>query len=190
MFSLNTVRRASASDAVPKYQRVAKGSIVDAFEPQTREPLQKFPDTPATVIGERTGWTRAHSVLKRRVRELRPLHQSPDPVSRTGYEPGELVQCNLWFPPAEVPLRSGQVGSPPVLVMVCGYSRWIMARMLPTRSAADLIGPAPTSPSVWRPRCANAVSPASAPAARPPHHRTHHRHSRTLRFHRRTRRQR
>jgi transposase len=137
--SRNTVRRALASDAVPKYQRATKGSIVDEFEPQIRELLQRFPEMPATVIGERIGWTRSYSVLKRRVRELRPVYQAPDPVSRTGYEPGELIQCDLWFPSADIPLGFGQTGSPPVLVMVCGYSRWIMARMLPTRSAADLI---------------------------------------------------
>lgn len=62
-----------------------------------------------------------------------------DPASRTVYEAGELAQCDLWFPPVDVPLGFGQVGRPPVLVMVAGYSRWIAARMLPSRSAADLI---------------------------------------------------
>nr|WP_202966156.1 DDE-type integrase/transposase/recombinase [Streptomonospora alba] len=41
-------------------------------------------------------------------------------------------------PNADVPLGGGQVGRPPVLVMVLGYSRLIMARMLPSRRAADL----------------------------------------------------
>lgn len=43
------------------------------------------------------------------------------------------------FHAAEIPLGFGQVGHPPVLVMVAGYSRWITALMLPSRSAADLI---------------------------------------------------
>ncbi|GAA3685062.1 hypothetical protein GCM10022267_84820 [Lentzea roselyniae] len=34
--SRNTVRRALAADAPPRYQRPAKGSIVDAVEPQIR----------------------------------------------------------------------------------------------------------------------------------------------------------
>lgn len=76
-------------------------------------------------------------MLRERVRELRSDYLPADPASRTVYEPGELVQCDLWFPPAEIPLGFGQTASPPVLV--AGYSRWIMARMLPSKAAADLI---------------------------------------------------
>lgn len=137
--SRNTVRRAVAGSAPPKYERAPKGSIVDAVEPQIRELLQKFPDMPATVIAERIGWQHSYEVVKKRVRELRPVYRSADPVSRTSYEPGELAQCDLWFPPADIPLGFGQSASPPVLVIVAGYSRWIMARILPTKSAADLI---------------------------------------------------
>jgi transposase len=135
----NTVRRAIADDSPPKYRRASKGSIVDAVEPQIRELLEAWPEMPATVIAERIGWERGLTVLKERVRELRPVYRPVDPASRTVYEPGELAQCDLWFPPVDVPLGFGQVGRPPVLVMVAGYSRWIAARMLPSRSAADLI---------------------------------------------------
>lgn len=135
----NTVRRALASDEPPKYVRTPKGSIVDAVEPQIRELLRQWPDMPATVIAERIGWTRSHTVLKDRVRELRPLFRPPDPASRTTYQPGELAQCDLWFPPVDVALGYGQAGRPPVLVIVSGYSRWISARMIPTRQAPDLI---------------------------------------------------
>jgi hypothetical protein len=38
---------------------------------------------PATVIAERIGWRHGQTVLKDRVRELRPLYL-PDPASRTG----------------------------------------------------------------------------------------------------------
>lgn len=69
---------------------------------------------------------------------LRPHYQPVDPASRTSYQPGELAQCDLWFPPVKIPLGAGQAGSPPVLVMVSGYSRWLMARMLPSRTAGDL----------------------------------------------------
>jgi transposase len=73
------------------------------------------------------------------VRVLRPLFVAPDPAQRTEYQPGELAQCDLWFPPADVPLGFGQTGRPPVLVMVCGYSRWLSAAMIPTRQAPDLL---------------------------------------------------
>ncbi|SDJ03320.1 Integrase core domain-containing protein [Actinokineospora alba] len=63
----------------------------------------------------------------------------PDPASRMDYQPGELAQCDLWFPPVDVPLGFGQVGRPPVLVIVSGYSRVITAMMIPSRQSPDLL---------------------------------------------------
>jgi transposase len=137
--SKNTVKRAIATDRAPVYERAAKGSAVDAFEPQIRELLKATPSMPATVIAERIGWERGITVLKERVRELRPAYLPADPTGRTTYLPGELAQCDLWFPPVHIPVGYGQVACPPVLVMVCGYSRMITARMLPTRQTGDLI---------------------------------------------------
>jgi transposase len=137
--SKNTVKRALASDDPPVYRRVPQGSVVDAFEPAIRELLAQWPRMPATVIAERIGWEHGITVLKERVRELRPAYLPPDPVSRTTYRPGELAQCDLWFPPVDIPVGYGQVARLPVLVMVCGYSRVITACMLPSRQTGDLI---------------------------------------------------
>jgi transposase len=137
--SRNTVRNAVRSVQPPRYVRAAKGSIVDEVEPRVRVLLKEFPDMPATVIAERIGWDRSLTVLKERVRELRPVYAPVDPASRTSYGPGERAQCDLWFPPAPVPLGFGQVDSPPVLVMVAGYSRWLSAKTIPTRNAEDLV---------------------------------------------------
>lgn len=93
---------------------------------------------PTTVIAERIGWSRSMTVLKDRVRLLRPEYKPADPASRTTYQPGELAQCDLWFPQASVPVGAGRRVNLPVLVMVSGYSRWLMARMLPSRAAGDL----------------------------------------------------
>jgi transposase len=136
--SKNTVKRALAAEEPPKYRRAGRGSIVDAVEPRIRELLEEFPDMPATVIAERIGWTNSLTVLKDRIRVLRPYYKPVDPASRTTYQPGERAQCDVWFPPAQIPVGAGQVGSPPVLVMVSGYSRWLMARMIPSRAAGDL----------------------------------------------------
>lgn len=81
----------------------------------------------------------AETVVADRVQQLRPLFRRPDPAQRTEYLPGGLAQCDLWFPPADVPLDFGQVGRPPVLVMVSGYSRWLSAVMIPTRQSPDLL---------------------------------------------------
>ena len=139
--SRNTVRTAIASDAAPKYERKPAGSIVDAVEAQIREQLQLDARMPATVIAERIGWTRGITVLKQRVAELRPAYLPPDPASRTSYEAGDIAQCDLWFPPIQLPVGFGQqrrATQLPVLTMVTGYSRWLSGQLIPTRAAPDL----------------------------------------------------
>ncbi len=139
--SRNTVRAAVASDQPPKYERPPKGSVTDAAEPRIRELLQAYPSMPATVIAERIGWGRSVRVLRDRVAELRPVYLPPDPASRTAYAAGEIAQCDFWFPPVTIPAGCGQVRKPaqlPVLTMVCAYSRWLMALLVPTRHAQDL----------------------------------------------------
>jgi transposase len=93
------------------------------------------------VIAERIGWDRGITVVKDRVKLLRPAYLPVDPASRTSYEPGELVQCDFWFPEIELPVGFGQTRSAkqlPVLTMVSGYSRWLAALLIPSRSAEDL----------------------------------------------------
>jgi transposase len=139
--SRNTVKRALGSEGPPRYQRPACGSIVDAVEPQIRELLRAWPSMPATVIAERIGWQRSIRVLRDRVAELRPVYLPPDPAGRTTYQAGELAQCDVWFPEITLPVGFGQTRSAtrlPVLVMVSGYSRWLSARLVPSRTAEDL----------------------------------------------------
>jgi transposase len=114
--SRNTVRAAIASDRPPKYERPAKGSIVDAAEPRIRELLQAYPAMPATVIAERIGWGRSIRVLRDRVAELRPAYLPPDPASRTANRcpawlsgPGSVVQAHLG-PPRSQPYGSRSAG--------------------------------------------------------------------------------
>jgi transposase len=139
--SRNTVRAAVASDVPPRYQRKPGGSVVDAAEPRIRELLRAYPSMPATVIAERIGWERGLTVLKERVRELRPAYLPPDPASRTSYVAGEIAQCDFWFPPVTLPVGFGQARRPaqlPVLTMVTGYSRWLSGVLVPSRHAQDL----------------------------------------------------
>lgn len=139
--SRNTVKSALACDGPPKYQRAAKGSVADSVEPRIRELLAVYPRMPATVIAERIGWSYSIRTLSARVAELRPLYVPPDPASRTTYVAGEIAQCDFWFPNVVVPVGYGQVRTAtalPVLTMVCGYSRWASAVLIPTRGAEDL----------------------------------------------------
>ena len=94
---------------------------------------------PATVIAERIGWTRSASVLRAKVAELRPLFAPPDPADRTEYQPGEIVQCDLWFPPKIVRVAPDVWAAPPVLTMVAAWSGFIAAVLLPSRTTGDLL---------------------------------------------------
>src|SRR6478672_2878982 len=141
--SKNTVKAMLAADAPPKYRRAATGSVVDQVEPRIRQLLMDTPTMPATVIAERIGWTRGMTVLTARVRELRPVYLPVDPSSRTVYVAGEIAQDDFWFPDIELPVGYGQTRTAtqlPVLTMVSAYSRMLFARLLPTRTAADLSG--------------------------------------------------
>jgi len=136
----NTVREALASEVPPKYERAPAGSKVDAFEPWIRSLLTEFPDMPATVIAERIGWEHSASVLRARIAQLRPLFRPADPADRTTYEPGQIVQCDLWFPGKVVPVgEQARLIDPPVLTMVEAFSGFIMALLLPTRTTGDLV---------------------------------------------------
>jgi len=139
--SKNTVRAALRSDGPPRYARSPAGSVADGFEPRIRELLRAFPQMPSTVVAERIGWPYSIRTLSGRVAELRPAYLPPDPASRTAYAAGEIGQCDFWFPDVQVPVGFGQVRTAkqlPVLTMVCGYSRWASALLVPSRCAEDL----------------------------------------------------
>ncbi|MGH3343909.1 MAG: IS21 family transposase [Carbonactinosporaceae bacterium] len=138
--SRDTVSRAVKSSSPPKYSRMRGRSAFDPFEAHVRQLLAEFPTMPATVIAERVGWPGSGSWFRKRVALLRVEYARKDPADRVGYRCGDQAQCDLWFPPATVPLGHGQAGSPPVLVMVASFSRFITGRMIPTRQTPDLLG--------------------------------------------------
>jgi hypothetical protein len=136
--SRNTVAKAVASTSPPHYQRATATTSVSPFEAQIRSLLTEYPMMPATVIAERIGWTGSSSYFRKQIAKIRPDYAPKDPADRIDYEPGDQMQCDLWFPPAKIPLGAGQFGSPPVLVMVASHSRYICARMIPSRTTEDL----------------------------------------------------
>lgn len=94
---------------------------------------------PATVIAERVGWLGSASWFRKKVALVRPEYAPTDPADRIVYSPGDQAQCDLWFPPVKIPVGASMVSAPPVLVMVPSFSKFITARMIPTRTTADLL---------------------------------------------------
>jgi transposase len=135
--SRNTVRAAVRSEGPPRYERAVTGSVADEFEPRIRELLRVFPQMPSTVIAERIGWPYSVRALSGKVAEWRTAYLPPDPASRTAYAAGEIAQHDFWFPDVTVPVGFGQVRTAkqlPVLTMVCGYSRWASALLVPSQT--------------------------------------------------------
>ena len=135
----STVERALASRRPPKYERAAVPTGFTPFEPLVRQLLVTTPDMPATVIAERVGWTGSISWFRDNVRRLRPEHSPVDPSDRLIWLPGVAAQCDLWFPPRKIPLEDGSQALLPVLVITAAHSRFMLARMVPTRHTADLL---------------------------------------------------
>ncbi|KWX05882.1 transposase [Carbonactinospora thermoautotrophica] len=135
----NTVRAALNSDRPPKYERASRGQVADAFEPQMRALLKEWPRMPAPVIAERIGWPYSMAPLRKRLALIRPEYLGIDPVDRVTYGPGQVAQCDLWFPQTRIPVTAGQERMLPVLVMTLGFSRFMTATMIPTRQAGDIL---------------------------------------------------
>ena len=135
----STVARAVASDGPPKYERPAVPTSFTPFEPAVRQLLVTTPDMPATVIAERVGWTGSITWFREHVRQLRPEHRPVDPSDRLTWLAGDAAQCDLWFPPKKIPLEDGSTTLLPVMVITTAHSRFMVAKMIPTRHTQDLL---------------------------------------------------
>jgi len=135
----STVERAVASEGPPKYVRPVVATSFAPFEALVRQLLATTPDMPATVVAERVGWTGSITWFRDNVRRLRPEHRPVDPADRLVWMPGDAAQCDLWFPPRKIGLEDGSMTLLPVLVITAAYSRFVLARMIPTRHTEDLV---------------------------------------------------
>ncbi|WP_370586001.1 IS21 family transposase [Tessaracoccus sp. MC1756] len=138
--SRTTVLRAIASDAPPRYERrPAEVTSFTPFEARVRGLLAETPEMPATVVAERVGWTGSIRWFRDNVNRLRSEHRVVDPADRLVWAAGDAAQCDLWFPPRKLLLEDGSRKLLPVLVMTLAHSRFMLARMIPTRTTADLL---------------------------------------------------
>ncbi|GAA1996779.1 IS21 family transposase [Microbacterium pumilum] len=137
--SRTTVVKAVQSDAPPRYERRAAPTSFSPFEARVRALLENDPELPAVVIAERVEWPGSITWFRENVKRLRPEHRRIDPADRLTWDPGDAAQCDLWFPPKKIPLEDGTTKLLPVLVITPAYSRFITARMIPTRKTEDLL---------------------------------------------------
>lgn len=137
--SRTTVIKAVGLDAPPRYERSAKPTSFTAFEARVRELLVETPTMPATVLAERVGWEGSIRWFRDNVTRLRPEQQRIDPADRLIWAAGDAAQCDLWFPPEKIPLEDGTAKLLPVLVITPAHSRFVTAKMIPTRKTEDLL---------------------------------------------------
>lgn len=137
--SRTTVIKAVTSDSPPHYRRTPTATSFATVEPRVRALLAEMPDLPAVVLAERVGWTGSASWFRENVARLRPEQRPIDPTDRLSWAPGDAAQCDLWFPPARIPLEDGSTRLLPVLVITAAHSRYMVATMIPTRTTEDLV---------------------------------------------------
>jgi transposase len=109
--SRGTVDRALEAERPPKYERKPAGSSFDAYAAQVRSLFIQTPRMPASVLAERVGWTGSASLFRDKVRGLRPEYMLADLVDRLVHEPGQAMQCDLWFPVSRCPWSMGRRAS-------------------------------------------------------------------------------
>jgi transposase len=103
-----TVDRLVEAPEPPRYERAARGSMLDPLEPVLRQLLEEWPEIKAPRVTEilRADYSYEGSVdlVKKRLAKLRPSQVRA--AQRTGYRPGQVLQLD-W---AEMPTRPQVAG--------------------------------------------------------------------------------
>jgi transposase len=129
-----TIRRALAADAPPRYERAPVPSKLDPFKPWIEEQLGTDPEIPAKrlrELAEQFGYAGGKTIFDDWVREVRPRYLVRRTYQRTIYRPGELCQFDLFEPRAEIPVGHGPTRRGFVVTAELGYSRALAALVFP-----------------------------------------------------------
>jgi transposase len=139
----DTIRRALAGEAPPRYRRAPAGSKLDSFKEEIHRLLLEDHKLPGVRIRELLaplGCTASKTVVDDYLREVRPLFAPPPRTfQRTVYRPGELVQFDVWQPRREVPVGHGQTRRGWVVIACSGYSRAGAGVLVFSTQAEDLL---------------------------------------------------
>jgi transposase len=136
-----TVRRALASDAPPRYERAPVPSKLDPFKPWIEEQLRMEPGIPSKrlrELAEQLGYRGGKTIFDDWVREVRPRYLVRRTYQRTIYRPGELCQFDLFEPRAEIPVGHGQTRRGWVVTAELGYSRALAGALVFSKELCDL----------------------------------------------------
>jgi transposase len=141
--SRNTIRAALRSPEPPSYgPRALRPSKLGPFKAKIHELLSDDGTIPSQVIRERiteAGYAGGKTILDDYVRELRPVFNPPRTFQRTHYEPGELVQFDLWEPSQPIPVGHGQLRRGWVVSCCSGYSRAGAGALIFSKQAPDIL---------------------------------------------------
>jgi transposase len=138
----DTVARAVASEAPPRYARAPAGSKLDPFKDWICEQLRADPTIQSLRLREMAtdlGYEGGKTVFDDFVREARPRFQIRRTFQRTVYRPGELVQCDLWEPREPVPIGHGQTRRGWVVTAELCWSRVIAGALIFSKQAPDIL---------------------------------------------------
>lgn len=141
--SRNTIRSALRSPEPPRYgPRAPRPSKLDPHKPKIHELLKADGEIPSQVIRERiteAGYEGGKTILDDYVRELRPVFNPPRTFQRTHYEPGQLIQFDLWEPSQPIPVGHGQTRRGWVVSSCSGYSRAGAGALIFSKQAPDIL---------------------------------------------------
>jgi transposase len=141
--SRNTIRAALRSAEPPRYgPRARRPSKLDPFKAKIHELLGDDAAISSQVIRERItelGFAGGKTIVDDYVRELRPVFSPPRTFQRTHYEPGGLVQFDLWEPSRPIPVGRGQARRGYVVTSCSGYSRAGAGALVFSREAPDVL---------------------------------------------------
>ena len=138
----DTVARAVASEAPPRYGRAPAGSKLDPFKDWICEQLRADPTIQSLRLREMAadlGYEGGKTIFDDFVREVRPRFQVRRTFQRTVYRPGELVQCDLWEPRELVPVGHGQTRRGWVVTAELCWSRVIAGALIFSKQAPDIL---------------------------------------------------
>ena len=138
----DTITRALAAEAPPRYERASVGSKLDPYREWICEQLRAEPTIQSQRLRElasELGYTGGKSIFDEYVREVRLRFLVRRTFQRTLYRPGELVQCDLWEPRELIPVGYGQTRRGYLVTVELCWSRVVAGTLVFSKEPPDVL---------------------------------------------------